>query len=144
MSYWNQIKEAYTQTSIYDGSVIFRRDFARLPMPIGDLLAAHWTLSEISNDGLHQFFANSTGVLAPEAAQAFERMGLSEVSELIRHAMEHFGADYPREQKDRKVILDSHGPHVFEPLERRIYEIGSPNLSQIYNVMDEYATRNPA
>jgi hypothetical protein len=143
MSYWEHIKDAYKRTSIYDGAVTFRYEFARLPAHIGDLLAAHWILSEISNGGLHQFFANPTGVLAPEAAQSFERMGLSEVAELIRRAMAHFDGTYPREQQDREPFLASHGPEVFEPLERRLYEIGSPELGRLYNVMDEYATRNP-
>jgi hypothetical protein len=142
MSYWEHIEEAYAKTSIYDGAVTFRHAFARLPVRIGDLLAAHWTLSEISNGGLHQFFANPTGVLAPEAAQGFDRMGLQEVAELISRAMTHFDGTYPREQQDRQPFLDSHGPEVFEPLERRLYEIGSPSLGRIYNVMDEYAIRS--
>ena len=45
MSYWEHIKEAYDKTSIYDDDVIFRRDLAQLPAHVGDLLAAHWTLS---------------------------------------------------------------------------------------------------
>jgi hypothetical protein len=144
MSYWEHIKEAYKKTSIYDGAVTFRYEFARLPAHIGDILAAHWTLSEISNGGLHQFFANPAGVLAPEAAQGFERMGLPEVAELIRQAMSHFDGTYPREKQDREAFLDSHGPEIFEPLERHLYEIGSPNLSRIYEVMNQYATRTVA
>lgn len=144
MSYWEYIKDAYKRTSIYDGAVTFRHEFARLPAHIGDLLAAHWALFEISNGGLNQFFANPTGVLAPEAAQGFERMGLPDVAELFRRAMSHFDGTYPREQQDREAFLDSHGPETFEPLESRLYEIGSPNLGRIYAVMDQYATRTAA
>src|SRR5688572_20171742 len=144
MSYWEHIKEAYDKTSIYDGGVTFRHEFARLPAHVGDLLAAHWTLSEISNGGLHQFFANPTGVLAPEAAQGFERMGLPQVADVIRRAMAHFDGAYPREQQDREPFLDSHGPEVFDPLEQQLYEIGSPYLGRIYDVMDQYATRTAA
>jgi hypothetical protein len=144
MSYWDRIKDAYEATSIYDGGVVFCREFARLPTPVGDLLAAHWALSEISNGGLHQFFANSTGVLAPEAADGFEHMGLPQVAEVIRRATAPFGRTYPREQHDRAPLLNSHGPEFFEPLERQLYEIGSPNLGRIYDVMDEYAERTVA
>jgi hypothetical protein len=144
MSYWEHIKEAYKKTNIYDGGGLFRYDFERLPADIGDLLAAHWTLSEISNGGLHQFFANPTGVLAPEAVRGFERMGLPAVAVLIREAMAHFGSSYPREWRRRESFLDSHGPEIFEPIERQLYTIGSPNLDRIYDVMDEYATRNAA
>lgn len=139
MSYWNHIEAAYKDTSIYDGGVIFCREFARLPSHISDLLAAHWILAEISNGGLHQFFANSTGVLAPEAAQGFLHMGLPQVADLIRQAMGHFGSTYPREEEHRGPFLESHGPEVFEPLERQLYETGSPDLSRIYDVMDAYA-----
>ena len=142
MSYWDHIKDAYEKTSIYDGGVAFRSEFARLPAHIGDLLAVHWALSEIENGGFHQFFANPTGVLAPEAAQGFERIGLPEVADLIRRAVAHFEGAYPREQHERWPFLDSHGPEVFESLERRLYEIGSPNLGRIYDRMDEYARRN--
>lgn len=142
MSYWEHIEQAFDKTSIYEGGDVFCEGFAQLPTYVGDLLAAHWTLSEVSNGGFRQLFFNSTGVLAPEAAQGFERMGLSEVAELIRQAMAYFGDIYPREEFDREPFLDSHGPEVFESLEERLYEIGSPNLGLIYDVMDEYAARN--
>src|SRR5512133_2855080 len=32
--------------------------------------ALHWTISEVSNGGFHQYFYNSTGYLAPEASPA--------------------------------------------------------------------------
>jgi hypothetical protein len=113
MSYCDHIEAAYKKTSIYDGGDRFRKEFAQLPPHVGDLLAVHWTLSEISNGGLHQFFANPTGVLAPEAAAGFERMGLPEVADLIRQAMAHFDATYPREQHDRDSFLVSHRPEVW-------------------------------
>lgn len=141
MSYWDHIETACQETCIYNGGVIFCREFARLPAHIGDILAAHWILSEVANGGLHQFFLNSTGVLAPEAAQGFEHMGLPQVADLIRQAMAHFGSTYPRDQHHREAFLDSHGPEVFEPLERQLYEIGSPNLGIIYDLMDAYAER---
>ena len=144
MSYWEHMKESYNKTSIHDGGVRFREEFTRLPANIGDLLAAHWTLSQISNGGFHQFFANPTGVLAPEAAQGFDRMGLPEVADVIRRAMAHFDGAYPREQQDRESFLDSHGPEVFEALEQQLYEIGLPDLSRIYDAMDQYATRTAA
>src|SRR5687768_10979390 len=144
MTYWEHIEAVSKKTSIYDGGVSFCCEFARLPAPIGDLLAAHWTLSEISNGGLHQFFLNPTGVLAPEAAQGFEHMGLPQIADLIRQAMAHFGSTYPREQQHREPFLDSHGPEVFEPLEHQLYEIGSPNLGRIYDIMDAYAERTVA
>jgi hypothetical protein len=141
MSYWDRIQNAFKSTSIYDGADRFCGQFAELPTNIGDLLAAHWILSEVSNGGLHQFFANPTGVLAPEAAQGFERMGLPEVADVIRRAMAMFEGTYPREQLDREAFLSSHGPEAFEPLERQLYEVGSPDLGRLYDIMNEYAAR---
>ena len=142
MSYWDHIKQSFKAVSIYDGTDVFVGEFRRLPIHIGDLLATHWTLSEISNGGLHQFFLNPTGVLAPEAAEGFDRMGLTDVAALLRSAMVRFGETYPREQEERESFLKSHGPEVFEPLERKLYEVGASDLGRIYDVMDEYATRN--
>jgi len=142
MSYWNHIKQPMKEVSIYDGSDEFLSAFSRLPIYVGDLLAVHWALSEISNGGLHQFFRNPTGVLAPEAAQGFERMGLPHVADLIRCAMEHFGQRYPRTQQERMLFLAHHGPEVFESLETELYDIGAPNLDRIYDVMDHYAEQN--
>src|SRR5437899_2694015 len=131
MSYWDHIKQAYKAVSIYDGADVFLREFRRLPVHIGDLLATHWTLSEISNGGLHQFFFNSTGVLAPEAAQAFDRMGLVEVAASLRSAMAGFGETYPREVEQREPFLAQHGPEVFESFEEKLYGVGAPNLGRI-------------
>jgi hypothetical protein len=141
VSYWDSIEAAYKEVSIHDGGIVFCRDFARLPAAIGDLVAVHWTLSEVANGGLHQFFLNSTGVLAPETAQGFYRMGLGNVGNLIRTAMSFVGETSPREQADREPFLMSNSGEVFQPLEKTLYEIGSPNLDHIYDVMDEYAKR---
>src|SRR5207237_7122921 len=101
MSYWDHIKQPFKAVSIYDGADVFLREFSRLPIHVGDLLATHWTLSEISNGGLHQFFLNPTGVLAPEAAQGLDRMGLTDVAVLLRRAMARFDETYPRKQGER-------------------------------------------
>jgi len=155
--YWNHVKDAYEQVSIYDGADVFLRAFRKLPEHVGDLLAAHWTLSEVANGGFLQFFLNSTGVLAPEAARAFERMGLREVAQLVHQAMAYFGQTYPREMKERGQFLAQQSGHApddedwepfdqqpFEDIERRLYELGASNLDKIYDVMDSYAKQNAA
>jgi hypothetical protein len=144
MSYWDRIKKPFGEVSVHDSSDAFLRTFSQLPIYVGDLLATHWALSEISNGGLHQLFRNPTGVLVPEAVQGFERMGLSDVADLIRRAMTHFGQVYPREQRERLPFLVHHGPEVFELLERKLYDVGAPDLGRIYDVMDHYAQQNAA
>ena len=155
--YWNHVRQAYRDVSIYDGAKVCLPAFQRLPAYVGDLLAAYWFLSELSNGGLLQFFLNPAGVLAPEAAQGFERMGLPQVAELVRKAMAYFGPTYPREMEERVAFLARQSGHTpededwqpfahqpFDAIERRLYEIGAPDLSTIYDVMDMYAARNAA
>ncbi len=71
----------------------------------GLLFAAQWCQSEVRNGGLHQFFSNSTGVLAPEALAGFSAIGLAEWAIILEEAMAYFGNSYPREQADRLRLL---------------------------------------
>jgi hypothetical protein len=56
---------------------------------------------------LHQFFSNSTGLLAPESLEAFRAIGLIEWATVLAEAMEFFGTPYPRDAGERQAILAS-------------------------------------
>lgn len=66
-----------------------------------NLFAAHWCQSEVNNGGFHQFFYNTTGLLAPEAVEGFSAIGLLEWSALLSEAMGYFATPYPRERATR-------------------------------------------
>ena len=66
--YWSLVEPHWERISIYDGGATFLRQFLTTPVRSRHLFAAHWCMSEVYNGGFHQFFHNSTGVLAPEAA----------------------------------------------------------------------------
>lgn len=104
--YWAYLEPVWSSISIYDGPAEFRRAFRRLRTEVGHLLAAHWCQSEVRNGGLHQFFSNSTGVLAPEALAGFRAIGLHEWAEILRKAINLFGDSYPRKQEDRLDALE--------------------------------------
>lgn len=53
-----------------------------IPRDIQLLSATAWGISDIENGGFHQFFANHTGIVAPEMAEWFERAGMSKAAEL--------------------------------------------------------------
>jgi hypothetical protein len=95
---------------------------------VGHLFAAHWCQSEVRNGGLHQFFSNSTGVLAPEALKGFRAIGVSEWADILAEAMQFFGNSYPREQSDRLEALDGRQGRrreewdPFYRLDERFYE----------------------
>jgi hypothetical protein len=72
---------------------------------VGAVFAANFCQSEVCNGGLHQFFSNPTGVLAPEAVAAFRAMGLPEVAQVVEDAMSYFGSPYPRDAEERQARL---------------------------------------
>ena len=106
-SYWRVVAPYWKRVDIYSGADVFLRTFAQAPEAAGHLLAAHWCQSEVCNGGFHQFFSNSTGVLAPEAARGFRVIGLPAVEEIVTEAMAKFGAPYPREREQRRAFLKS-------------------------------------
>lgn len=156
-SYWDHIAEAYDSVSIYDGAKVFESGLRKYPEWIRDLLAAHWILSEILNGGFTQFFLNDTGVVAPEAATGFSRMGLPGVSDMVQKAMRLFGADYPRNNEERTKILAAKSGHKpddedwspfkpdhFDAIEKELYAFGGSDLGKIYDAMDAYAKTSAA
>src|SRR5690606_38992919 len=88
------------------GADRFLREFASAPEPVGHLFAAHWLQSEVRNGGFDQFFANSTGVLAPEAELGFKAIGMPNAAAVIAEQMAWFGPVYPREREDRERKLE--------------------------------------
>jgi hypothetical protein len=99
------IRGAWHLVDIYGGGDRFIQTFASVPAWQGALFAAHLCQSEVRNGGLHQFFTNPSGVLAPEASAGLRAMGLSEAAAVLDRAMAAFGSPYPRETADRQEIL---------------------------------------
>jgi len=67
----------------------------------------HWTISEVSNGGFHQYFYNSTGYLAPEAITGAELLGASEYANVIRRATSIFPSEEAlRDLDQRQEILE--------------------------------------
>jgi uncharacterized protein DUF4375 len=99
--YWSLVEPFWEKVDIYRGPERFLRSFSRAPTEAGLLLAAHWCRSEVSNGGLHQFFTNPTGVLAPEALEGLTVLRLGRAARVLRDAMAFFGRRYPRVQAVR-------------------------------------------
>jgi hypothetical protein len=90
--------------SIYDGPEIFLRQFVRIPERARNLFAAYWCVTEVLNGDFDQFYLNSTGVLAPEAAVAFDEIGLPHLGRLVMKAAV-LGLEYPRDRDERQERL---------------------------------------
>jgi hypothetical protein len=147
--YWRLIEPVWRAVSIYEGSAVFLDQFGRLRPEVGHLLAAHWCQSEVRNGGLHQFFMNSTGVLAPEAAAGFTAIGIGEWAAVLTEAIGYFGPDYPRPTGERQQVLlmipkgptrDDWDP--FSKLDDRFYAwLRADESDRWCRVADEYAGR---
>ena len=48
-----------------------------------------------------------TGVLAPEAAEAFSEMGMFDAAKVLREAMGVFGEPYPRDRAERVEFMET-------------------------------------
>jgi Domain of unknown function (DUF4375) len=92
--------------SIYDGADRYRADIAAVAEPMVMLFAAYWTYGEVMNGGFSQYFANSTGIVAPEAVRGFREIGQTAVADVLQRAMAHFGSVYPREREQRHALMD--------------------------------------
>jgi hypothetical protein len=106
--YWSLVEPVWRSISIYAGPEDFLRQFRAVRPEVGHLFAAHWCQSEVRNGGLHQFFSNPTGVLAPEALEGFSAIGLAEWAGILAEAVRFFGSPYPREQAARQELLVRH------------------------------------
>ena len=104
--YWSFVDPIWDLVSIYDGPEIFLHQVSKVSEVQKHLFAAHWCQSEVRNGGLHQFFSNDTGVLAPEAVEAFRLIGLEQCATALARAMQFFGNTYPRERSTREDMLD--------------------------------------
>jgi hypothetical protein len=105
-SYWKYVEPIWDSVSINNGGDIFVEQFSKLTEKEQVLFASHWAQSEILNGGLGQFFSNSTGVLAPEAAEALIKLGMPISAQAIKNAMLFFGEPYPRGRSLREEAFE--------------------------------------
>lgn len=128
-AYWKLVQPVWDSISIYDGPQEFLAQFDAANAVSRTLFAAHWCQSEVNNGGLHQFFHNSTGVLAPEAAAAFEALQMPETAGVIRSAIDWFGPTFPRDRERRMEALDKyvtgHADNIgpFAELDDRFFDL---------------------
>ena len=146
--YWSLVDKIWDDISIYDGPEIFLSQFKSAPEVHRNLFAAHWCQSEVWNGGLHQFFSNSTGVLAPEAAAAFTILQMPELSAVLLEAMQWFGPQYPRAREIREGTLAAfaaENPDDWDPfneLDDRFYDLIETENRGFVAAADAYAAKS--
>jgi|SRR6266851_3325923 len=145
--YWRLLEPLGDAISIYDGPKVFLEQFRKVPLETGLLFAAHCCQAEVCNGGFHQFFSNSTGVLAPEALQAFQGMSLEDWAGLLEEAMRFFGSPYPRDRNKRVALLSKASGSrreewdPFNELDDRFYEWLHAEKDRWERAADAFARR---
>jgi hypothetical protein len=130
VDYWTLVEPIWLplNRSWDDGPEKFVRRFRRVRHEAGHLYAAHWCQSEVRNGGFHQFFSNTSGLLAPEALEGFRAIGMIDWAVTLAEAMKHFGTPYPRDRDSREEFLPMRQRRPreewdpFYELDQRFYE----------------------
>lgn len=113
------------------------------PRDIEILTGVIYGVSDIENGGLHQFFGNGTGGMAPEMVEWFERYGLEETAGHLKRAMAVFGETYPRSQAARNRFLEKFEGETREDYDP-FYEMDGPFYDSIMKdgeTMDDHVDR---
>ena len=115
------LEEAYEKIEFHDGQRVFSATFQSVDKDAALLYAAKWCQYEVCNGGFNQFFANSTGILAPEAIQGLKLLGMPQTADLVHLARIQLPEPYPREREERQSCLAALPKRAFADLERQFY-----------------------
>lgn len=144
--YWKLVELIWDEISIYEGEDEFLRGFEMADERPRYLFATHWAQSEVMNGGLGQFFANPTGVLAPEAVHAFRAIGMPRTAATLSDAMKFFGEPYPRDRETRESnferFYEDHGEDAIPIREQEDIFAGQIEEENggFWEAADRYAT----
>jgi len=139
--YWTTVEPVWDAINIYDGPEVFRETFDSAPRVSGLMFAAHFCQSEICNGGFHQFFSNSTGVLAPEAVDGFREIGQSQIAVLVESAMDLVGSPYPRDREERQGRLLQVPEGTLDALDEKFFVLIESEAGGFEKAADRYVER---
>lgn len=100
-TYWIVVEPLFAKIDTSGTPETYLASIASLPRSEVGLFAAHLCLGEIYNGGFLQFYWNNAGVLAPEAIEGFDLIGMPEMAALLRDTDALLGDPYPRVRDDR-------------------------------------------
>lgn len=85
------------------------------------LLAFHWYLSEVNNGGHDQFYANSPGIVWPDALAAFSAMNLTYVARIIELSVGRFREPPSLDHDERRKQMERDDTD-FEDLDKQLFD----------------------
>lgn len=145
--YWDVIEPVWDSLVEWDDIQAFLAAFAATEATARTLFAAHWLYSEVCNGGFHQFYWNSTGIVAPEAVDAFTAIGMPRTAEIIRRTMSWFPTPYPRNRESRIELLDRHAElhqesrDPFSSDDDEFFKVVNSEKGGFEDAANEFATR---
>lgn len=146
-NYWQLVEPVWNSLVQWDDVPVFQSTFASTEVSARTLFAAHWLYSEVSNGGFLQFYWNSTGVLAPEAADAYAAIGMPRTAEIIRRSMSWFPIPYPRDRQTRIKLLDEYAEAnpesdcPFDSFDNEFYEVAESESGGFELAANTFASR---
>ena len=149
-AYWKVVEPVWERIDIYRSPERFLETYSAAGTKAARLFAVHFCQSEVRNGGFHQFFGNSTGVLAPEAVEGFRSIGMPDAAEILERAMAWFGETYPRERQLRQALLESVAGEQreewdpFYALDDPFFDALAGDDDRFERQADEYASRASA
>jgi len=100
-SYWDVLEPHFKTINIYKNAETLAASIADIPRHIVLLYAAHMCQSEVHNGGFLQLFWNSTGIIAPDATEAYKTIGMPILASLVEQALQPLGLPYPLDRDER-------------------------------------------
>ncbi len=101
------IDPVWWSVNIYDGPAKYAESLKSFSMGQRLVYAVVWYLAEVNNGGHDQFFTNSTGVVWPDALEAFETFGPAEAAKVLHEAAERFGGSPSLDRWERNTQMES-------------------------------------
>ena len=120
--YFVVIEPVYWAVSIYDGVERYENDLANFSTEQRLVLAFHWYMCEVNNGGHDQFYFNSTGIVWPDALEAFTRLGLPEMAAIIIESVNRLGGNPSLDTEVRQKQLEQLNID-FEDLDEQLFEL---------------------
>jgi len=103
-----------------------RQGYEALTPPERVFALVWWLEAEVNNGGFHQYFFNSAGDRAGEAAVALQLIKAERAAALLKRAMNVFGRSGPSkvrfERQDQLEALPDEGLEALEELDSAFYE----------------------
>lgn len=116
---------------IYDGPARYEKSLESFSKPQRLVFASMWYISEVNNGGHDQFYFNSTGIVWPDAAEAFSKFGISELSAIILESAKRLGGNPSLDRGLRQNEMDKYNAS-FDDLDDRFYDFsGQVNMDAV-------------